>query len=153
MTSGSCAMASPSSILPMGRTQTGQSGPARRRISPAVFEISSGSRNSSTNLMPIPRLCAGRGEASIHVLQAVAFDFLHGAVDFAEHAKSVHLVGGILLANLAHGEADMDEDPVAGNGFVILQEAEINPAAHADYFDQSGILVIGGNLDDLSWYG
>src|ERR1700683_2931979 len=67
--------------------------------------------------------------------------------------RTVFWLVTILLANLAHGEADMAEDPVAGNGFVILQEAEINPAAHADYFDQSGILVIGGNLDDLSWYG
>ena len=25
--------------------------------------------------------------------------------------------------------------------------------ADADYFDESGILVVGGNLDDLSWYG
>jgi hypothetical protein len=90
--------------------------------------------------------------ASIHVLQAVAFDFLHCAVDLAEHAKRVHLVGGILLADFAHGEADVNQNPVAGYWLVILQEAEINPAAHADNFDESGILVVGGNLDDLSWY-
>jgi len=108
--------------------------------------------------MPIPHARAGlslaeRGRVSIHVLQAVTFDFLHRAVDFAEHAKSVHLVGGVLLANLAHGEADVDQHPVARDGLVILQEAEINPASHTDYLDESGILVIGGNLDDLSWYG
>jgi hypothetical protein len=63
------------------------------------------------------------------------------------------LIGGILLADLAHGEADVDEHPVAGYRLVVLQKAEINPAADADYFDESGILVVGGNLDDLSWYG
>jgi len=102
---------------------------------------------------PIGLSLAERGRGSIHVLQAVAFDFLHGAVDFAKHTKSVHLVGGILLADLAHGEADVNEHPVAGDGHVIVQEAEIDPAAHADNFDESGILVLGGNLDDLSWYG
>ena len=39
--------------------------PARRRISSAVFEISSGSRNSSTNLMPIP-LLAGWTQAGVN---------------------------------------------------------------------------------------
>ncbi len=46
---------------------------------------------------------------------------------------------GILFADLAHGETDMDQHPVAGHRLVILQQAEIDFAPDADDVHQRGI--------------
>src|SRR5450432_557558 len=146
--------------------------PARRQISSAVFEISSGSRNSSTKRMtiypppePTARLSVYLSSAYIGVVdagvifvdrfvvfQAVATNFLHRAVDFSQHAKRAHLVGGVLFADFAHGEADMNQHPVAGHGPVVLQQAEIDSPAHAYHVHESGILVVRRDLDHFPWY-
>jgi hypothetical protein len=101
----------------------------------------------------IPALRAGRGRASIHILQTIPLDFLHCSIDLSQHPKSVHLVGGILLADLAHGKADMNEHPVTQRWLVVLQQSQIDLAPHADYIHERGILVVGRDLDDLPWYG
>src|ERR1700683_223788 len=122
--------------------------PARRRISSAVFEISSGSRNSSTNLTLTP-LRAERGRISLDTLQTVTLNFLNRALYLSEEPKRVHLVGGILLADLAHGEAHVNEHPVAGDRLVILQQAQIDLASHANYVHERGSLVLVRDLDAL----
>jgi hypothetical protein len=80
---------------------------------------------------------------SIYIFQAVPLNFLHSSVDLSQHSKCGHLVGGILLADLAHGETHMDEHPVAWRRLVVLQEPEINLASHSDYIYQRGILIVG----------
>jgi hypothetical protein len=103
--------------------------------------------------MLIAALRAGRERGSIHILQAISLDFLHGSLDLSEHPERVYLVGGILLANLAHGKAHVNEHPVTRRWLVVLQQAQINPAPHADYIHERGIPIIGRDLDDLPWYG
>jgi hypothetical protein len=96
---------------------------------------------------------AGRERASIRILQAISLDFLHCSIDLSQHPKSVHLVGGILLADLAHRKADMNKHPVARRWLVVLQQAQIDLAPHADYIHERGLLIAERYLDDLPWYG
>jgi hypothetical protein len=80
-------------------------------------------------------------------------NFLNRALYLSEEPKRVHLVVGILLADLAHGEAHVNEHPVSGDRLVILQQAQIDLASHANYVHERGIPVVGRDLDDLPWYG
>ena len=40
-----------------------------------------------------------------------------------------------------------------GDRLIVLQQAEIDPAAHADDIDERRIRIVGRNLDNLPWYG
>src|SRR5271163_4826329 len=98
--------------------------------------------------MLFPSSPAKNEPASIHVLQSISLNFLHGSVDLAQHPERAHLVGGILLADLAHGKADVNEHPVAGYGLVIMQQSQIDPAPDSNYIHERGVLVVGSDLDD-----
>ena len=59
----------------------------------------------------------------------------------------------ILLADLAHGETDMDQHPIAGSDAVGFHQADVYPAADADHVDQSAMGGVVHQGDDLSGNG
>ena len=63
-----------------------------------------------------------------------------------------HLIGGVGFADLAHGEADVDQHPIARDGRLILQQAQIHFAAHTDDVNDRLMRVLRINLDDFSGY-
>ena len=86
------------------------------------------------------------------MVQAVPANFFHGGVDLTKHVEQAHLIRGIGLADLAHGKTHVDEHPIARDGRSILQEAQVNSAAHADNIHERlrGIQRI--NLNDFPRY-
>src|SRR6202035_4186649 len=104
--------------------------------------ISSGSRNSSTYLMGTSSTGlhrktltrSGAGDFMIATfLEAIPADLLHGLLRFAEHSEKVHLLNRILLADLGHSEAHVDENPVADHWHVVLQKAQVDLAAYTGH--------------------
>jgi hypothetical protein len=47
----------------------------------------------------------------------------------------------------------VNEDPVPGDGRLILQKTQINFATDADHVNHSGLRLVREKLDDLSRYG
>jgi hypothetical protein len=86
------------------------------------------------------------------VLQAIAAYFFHCGLSLTKHPEGLHLVGGVGFADLAHGEAHVDQYPIAGNRRRILQEAQIYRAPHTYDINDSLQCVMRVDLDDLSWY-
>jgi len=60
-----------------------------------------------------------------------SLDFLHGGFRLSQHAQGAHLIERIRFADLAHGEADMNKNPVPSLGQVILQQPQIYFTAHS----------------------
>src|SRR5579859_193100 len=89
----------------------------------------------------------------IQFFETVSLHLLHSLLGFTQHGKGAHLVHSVLFADLGHGETYMNQHPVAQFGHVILQQAKINLAAHADYFHCSEKWSAGNQLDDFSWDG
>jgi hypothetical protein len=46
------------------------------------------------------------------------------------------LIEGIRLADLAHGETDVDQDPVTRHGTIVCEETEVNSSPHPDDVDK-----------------
>src|SRR5215831_11191261 len=99
----------------------------------------SGSRNSSTNRMLILRSYS-----------VVAAHFFHRGVLLAEQGKRSHLLRRLLLADLAHREADVDEHPVADLGRIIPEQSQIDMASHAAHVDQSKVRIVAGDFGDAA---
>jgi hypothetical protein len=87
------------------------------------------------------------------VFETVAADFLHGGIGFAKHGESLHLIGGIGFADLAHGKTNVDEDPVTGDGRVVLKEAEIDLATNTDDINGGEMGLDRIEFDDFSRNG
>ena len=64
------------------------------------------------------------------VLQTIAAYFFHCGLSLTKHPESSHLVGGVGLADLNHGETHVDQYPIARNRRRILQKAQIYRAPH-----------------------
>ena len=59
----------------------------------------------------------------------------------------------IFFADLAHREANMNEDPVSLHRQVVLQQSQINLAPDTHHVDQRGVRLVRKKLNDLSGYG
>ena len=84
---------------------------------------------------------------------AVALHFLHGRLASPSMREHPHLLERVLFADLAHGEAHVDQHPVAGSGLSSCSSPRSTLAAHADHFDQRRHGIVGRDFDDLSRYG
>jgi hypothetical protein len=82
------------------------------------------------------------------VFEAISASFFDGGFTFAEDGKGAHLVRGIGFADFAHGKPDVNEHPVAGPDGFILEETEVDFAAHTDNFDNGLIAAVGVERDD-----
>ena len=85
----------------------------------------------------------------IAIWQAVAFYFLHRGFRFSQDAESLHLVQGVLLADLAHRETYVNQHPVSRLGTIVLKKTEIYLASHAHDIDDRRLRVICRDLDDF----
>jgi hypothetical protein len=77
----------------------------------------------------------------------------HRGLVLPEDRERPHLLRGLALADLAHREAHVDQDPVADRGRIILQQAEIHPAAHPGHLHQGQVGKLRDQLDDLAGDG
>ena len=68
---------------------------------------------------------------------------------FAEHGQHAHLIERSVFADLAHGEADVDQHPVAGFGGIVRSSPISICAPHADHFDQGAISFFREQLNDF----
>ena len=66
------------------------------------------------------------------LFESVSAHFLHRGFAFAQHFQCAHLIEGVCFADFAHRESHVNQNPIAGNGTVVLEESEINPAPHTD---------------------
>ena len=89
----------------------------------------------------------------VQTVKSIPPHFLHGLFVFAQNHEGLHLVERILLADLAHRKADMDEDPIPRNWQVILQQPKIDLASHAGYLHRSQMRSAGKEFDNLSGNG
>jgi hypothetical protein len=87
------------------------------------------------------------------VVQAIAADFLHGGIGFAKHGEGLHLIGGIDFAYFAHGKTNVDENPVTGDGRVVLKKAEVDFATNTDDINGGEMGMDGIEFDDFSRNG
>ena len=79
----------------------------------------------------------------------ISSHLLHGLFVFSEYPKSLHLVESVLLADLAHRKADMNEDPVARNRQVVLQEPKVHFAPHTGHLYGCQVRSAGKEFDNL----
>src|SRR5262249_48677821 len=63
--------------------------------------------------------------------ETVALNLLHRCLPLAECGQHAHLINGLRLADLAHCEADMNEDPIAGCWGILLQQSEVDSSPHS----------------------
>ena len=63
--------------------------------------------------------------------------------------RSEFIVVGAGLLGLATARALASR----GREVIVLEQAEINSAAHADHIHESGVLVVRRDFDHSSWYG
>src|SRR5271163_3808115 len=98
--------------------------------------MSSGSRNSSTyrirhlslvnkhyassqgSRSPSP---GARAYVFAVIFKAIPANFFDGLLGFSEHSEQVHLLHRIALADLAHCEADVNQNPLANRRKIVLQ--------------------------------
>ena len=59
-----------------------------------------------------------------------------GCFALAEHFERSHLIESIHFADFAHGESDVNQDPVAGHRPVVFEQPQVNPAPHADNINE-----------------
>jgi hypothetical protein len=77
-------------------------------------------------------------------------NLLHRGFGFAQSSQRTHLVESVFLADLAHGEADVNENPFSLERQVVGQESQVNFATDADNINYGGMRLVGKKLDDLS---
>jgi len=90
---------------------------------------------------------------TLQIIKTITVYFFQCRIAFSEHAKSIHLVEGVLFADLAHGKTDVDQHPVSQDGPVILQQSKIYSSSDSHHINEGSLLILGRDLDDLSRYG
>src|SRR5579875_3546892 len=102
----------------------------------------SASRNSSTNRMfHAPLLDAGFCQR---------FQFVRvGLADALQELKGGR---GLALVDLRQGEADVDQDPFAGLGRVVREQADVDHPPHPTDVHAGQVGLVGEALDDLTGY-
>ena len=76
-----------------------------------------------------------------------------GCADELESVRveQAHLFGRALLADLAHGEADVDQDPIARRNSVLGHQAHVYAAAEDYYFNHRPVVFPRSQFDDSAW--
>src|ERR1700688_2990154 len=64
----------------------------------------------------------------------------------------MHLVKSLFFADFAHGEANVDEHPIARLGLILLQQSQVHSSPHAHHINQRGVRSVGSNLYNLPRY-
>jgi|SRR5271157_709669 len=90
--------------------------------------------------------------ASRFLAEAIATHFVHRCLLLAQHLQRADLLKGILLADLAEREADVDQNPISGPWILIRQERQIHFAAHTTNIHQ-GERKVRKQLQNLTGYG
>ena len=114
-----------------------RSAPASSVMRGQHARAATGSRYSSTNLIgrrsPSSEHRPSRRRARAHQLQRRQ-----------RHRR-------LLLVDLRHGEADVDEHPVAELERLVLEQADVDRAAHAGHLDARQLVV--ASISSTSWPG
>jgi hypothetical protein len=78
--------------------------------------------------------------------------FFQGGLLLAQVAEHAELVECVNFADFAHREADVNQDPIACDGRIVGEEAEVDAAAHAENVDNGCVAVFVEQFNDLAWY-
>jgi hypothetical protein len=82
-----------------------------------------------------------------------ALHFFERGLLLAKLGEHAELVEGIHFADFTHGEADVNQHPVAEDGRIVGEQAEIDAAANAEHVDHGSVAVFVQQLNDFAWYG
>ena len=105
-----------------------------------------GSRNSSTYFIRVSRSSVEISRTSVeNAVELFERDFV-----LAEEREHPHLFARLCLANLVHGEPDVDQHPITDGDLLTLEQADVDPPAHAAHVHGRQIRSGGVKLDDLS---
>src|ERR1700688_3401922 len=64
----------------------------------------------------------------------------------------MHLVESLFFADFAHGEANVNEHPVARLGLILLQQSQVHSSPHAHHINKRGVRSVGSNFYNLPRY-
>src|SRR5215469_2154360 len=71
-------------------------------------------------------------------------NFFLSRARLAQLAEDLQLIGRLFLADFAHGEADVDEHPIADHGRVVFEQLQAHFPAHTHDVDGGQAAIVAG---------